>query len=354
MVEPAPRPVVVALPRYSQASGLSAVRWRASSNESVRRPSLEMAEAISAGIRGANEYPSIGAEELAAAIADVLGVGPNQVAVGPGSLSVLQFLLLAYSEPGTDVVHAWRSYEAYPIVIGIAGAEAVSVPLTADGGHDLAAMAAAVTGRTRVVIVCNPNNPTGRECEPEALRRFIAAVPSNVLIVVDEAYLEFASRSSSVVDLVATYPNLVVLRTFSKAYGIAGMRVGYLVSSVAVADSVRAVRPPFAVSEPAQAAALISLRETGALAAEVERVRYERDRLRDGLRDRSIATPVSGGNFVWIPWDVRIADLSDACLERGVSVRVFPGEGIRVTVGHPEVTEVVLDAVDELARVAQF
>ena len=185
-----------------------------------------------AAVAQMNRYPDMGNNALYDALADRLGVDREQLAAGTGSVAVLYHLLQAFCEPGDEVVYAWRSFEAYPIAVSATGAVSVQVPVTADGRHDLDAMAAAVTDRTKVVIVCTPNNPTGPSVSDTELREFVAQVPDDVLVVVDEAYREFV-RTDDPIDglaLQAAHANVVVMRTFAKAYGLAGLRVGYLVA----------------------------------------------------------------------------------------------------------------------------
>ncbi|MDH6677131.1 histidinol-phosphate aminotransferase [Rhodococcus sp. LBL1] len=343
---PRARPEIEALPRYSTASGVATVRWRASSNESTIAPSPAVVEAITrVGTQG-HLYPTLFADDLVAALAERLSVPTDAVLTGAGSLALLQQVLTAFTGPGTEVVHAWRSYEAYPILIGIAGATAVPVPLDTQHRHDVDAMIAAVTPRTRAVLLCNPNNPTGTELTATELRRLLDSVPSHVLVILDEAYREFATEGVDGVELLREYPNVVVLRTFSKAYGLAGLRVGYAIADSAVAAPLHAAAPPFGLSSVAEAAACAALADAGHTDRIVESVRSGRHHLRSGLATRGLETPPSGGNFVWIPVGERAAALDAACVARGVSVRTFAGEGVRVTVGNRDAEDAVLAAVE--------
>ena len=345
---PEARAVVAALPRYSSASSAPTVRWKASSNESTVPPSPEIVAAIAAAASTAHLYPSLLGDALVADLAERLGVGTDQVVVGGGSIALLQQTLSAYTGFGTEVVYGWRSYEAYPILIGIAGATGVPVPLDAGAVHDLDALRAAITPATRVVLVCNPNNPTGTEVTPDALVRFLEQVPSHVLVVLDEAYREFAQHDTDGVELQRRFPNVVVFRTFSKAYGLAGLRAGYLIASPAIADNIRAASPPFGLSAVAEAGARAALRDTDYTARIIDVVRTGREHLRSGLAELGVATPESGANFVWIPVGERALELEAACVARGVSVRAFAGQGVRVTVGAREAEDAVLVAVADL------
>ncbi|WP_430334347.1 histidinol-phosphate transaminase [Rhodococcus sp. ACT016] len=345
---PRARPEIDALPTYSRASGAATVRWRASSNESTIAPSPAVVEAITRVGAHGHLYPTLFADDLVAALAERLSVPADAVLTGAGSLALLQQVLTAFTGPGTEVVHAWRSYEAYPILIGIAGATAVPVPLDTQHRHDVDAMIAAVTPHTRAVLVCNPNNPTGTELTEPEVRRLLDGVPSDVLVILDEAYREFADERVDGVELLREYPNVVVLRTFSKAYGLAGLRVGYAVADSAVAAPLHAAAPPFGLSSVAEAAACAALADSGHTDRIVESVRAGRRHLQSGLAARGIETPPSGGNFVWIPESERATALDAACVAHGVSVRTFAGEGVRVSVGDRDAEDAVLAAVDDL------
>lgn len=349
---PIPRQAIAVLPQYSSAAGASQVTWRASSNESVVAPSPGVLDAIARAGATAHLYPSLLGDGLVADIAARLHVTRRQVVVGAGSLALLQQALSTYTGHGTEVVFGWRSYEAYPILAGVAGAIAVPVPLDTDGAHDLDAMLAAVTPSTRAVIVCSPNNPTGTEVGRDSLEAFLDLVPSTVLVLMDEAYQEFSARPLDGVALLDAYPNLAVFRTFSKAYGLAGLRAGYMVTSEQIADSVRAASPPFGLNAVAEAAAQAAWMDPSYIARVVQLVAEGRDRLRAGLAERGVHTPASGGNFVWIPLPDGARELGTGCLARGVSVRIFDGEGVRVTVGERAAEDAVLAAVDDLAATA--
>ena len=250
----------------------------------------------------------------------------------------------AYCDPGDEVVFAWRSFEAYPIAVAAAAATPVRVPVLADGRHDLDAMAAAITDRTKVVLVCTPNNPTGPAVTQTELDAFLAKVPSHVLVVVDEAYVEFV-RMDDAVDGLATYrahENVVLTRTFSKAYGLAGFRVGYAVGPAPIAGALRAVSLPFGVSSVAQAAAVASLAAEPALFERVDALVQERTRVVSGLREAGWNDPEAQGNFVWFELGERTAAFAAAADELGIVVRPFAGEGARVSIGETEANDRVL------------
>ena len=241
--------------------GLTA--YKVSSNENPYPPLKSVRKVIERAAREVNRYPDMAVTELTAAIAEAVGVEPSHIATGTGSVGVLGQIIQATCDAGDEVVYAWRSFEAYPIVTAIAGASSVQVGLDADARHRLDAMLAAITDRTKVVIVCSPNNPTGPAVRERELRLFLDRVPSSVLVVFDEAYVEFVTdpEAPDAIQLWREYPNLVVLRTFSKAYGLAGLRVGYAVAHDRIAKALRQTAVPFGVNSIAQAAAVASLRD---------------------------------------------------------------------------------------------
>jgi histidinol-phosphate aminotransferase len=341
--------MVAQLPRYSRAAGMNTVRWRASSNESTVPPSPRVQQAISEAATHAHLYPSLQGDLLIADLSARLGVAAEHIVVGGGSLALLQHTLAAYTGAGTQVVHAWRSYEAYPILIGVVGATGVPVGLDETHTHDVDALLAAVTPATRAVIVCNPNNPTGTELSRAGIERLITSVPSDVLVLLDEAYQEFATVDVDGLDLVRRHPNVVAFRTFSKAYGLAGLRAGYMIAHPEVADNVRAAAPPFGLSLLAEAGARAAWADTTHTDHIVAVVREGREHLRAEAAKRGLVTPVSGANFVWLPVGSRAIELQHACVAQGVSVRAFDGEGVRVTVGDRDAEDAVLAAIDGLA-----
>ncbi|MFI6644732.1 histidinol-phosphate transaminase [Streptomyces sp. NPDC050504] len=317
-----------------------------SRNENPFPPLPSVVEAVQAELYRFNRYPDPGCAQLVAALAERHSVPASHVVPGTGSAGVVQDLVAAVAGPGDEVLFAWRSYEAFPRIAWAAGASSVTVPLRAEA-HDLDALADAVTERTRVVLVCNPNNPTGTVVRGPEMERFLDRVPPNVLVVVDEAYREFV-RDPEVPDAVALHrarPNVAVLRTFSKAYGLAQLRVGYALAHPALAAAVRARCLPFAVSGLAQAAALASLRAERELAERIDSVVAERTRLVEGLRGAGLTVPDSQANFVWLRLGGGTAAFTDACAAAGIAVRAYPGEGVRVSVG-------TADANDRLLRVA--
>lgn len=319
--------------------------YKLSSNENPYPPLPSVLETVRESAASFNRYPDMFATGLTQAIADRFDVPAAHVATGTGSVGVLQQVVQSTAAEGDEVVYAWRSFEAYPIVVAISGATSVPVPLTSGERHDLDAMLDAVTDRTRLVLVCSPNNPTGTAVKRAELERFLERVPRDVLVVIDEAYREFV-RDPEVPDALEVYrdrPNVAVLRTFSKAYGLAGLRVGFAVAHEPVAEALRKTAVPFGVSSLAQAAATSSLAAEAELLERVEALVSERTRVTDALREQGWTdVPASEANFVWLRLDERTAGFAAACEEAGVVVRPFAGEGARVTIGEPEANDVFL------------
>jgi histidinol-phosphate aminotransferase len=317
--------------------------FKLSSNESPHGPLPSVLDAIGEAARRVNRYPDNNSTALVEAISAHYKIPADHVAVGCGSVGVTQMLLEAVSEPGAEVLFAWRSFEAYPLLVALAGARAVQVPLR-DETHDLDAMAGAITDRTRLVFVCNPNNPTGTVVRRAELEAFLDRVPADCLVVLDEAYREYI-RDADVpdgFDLYPERPNMAVLRTFSKAYGLAGLRAGFLAAHPVVAEAIRKTQLPFSVNAIAQAAAVASLAAADELLERVESTVKERERVRDALLADGWTVPPTEANFVWLRLGERTMDFSAACDAQGVSVRPFAGEGARVSIGSPEENEAFL------------
>lgn len=339
------RDVVAQIPAYVPgARSLDAEVHRLASNENPYPPLDSVRAEVERAAAGFHRYPDMFATELSEALAAKHGVDLASVVAGCGSVAVLGHVLQAFCDAGDRVVYSWRSFEAYPIVVRLQGAVPVQVPLTADGRHDLPAMAAAVDERTRVVLVCSPNNPTGPAVRHSEMVELLAAVPEHVLVVLDEAYVEFV-RQPDAVDadrLLAAHPNLVVLRTFSKAYGLAGLRVGYAVAHPDLARGIRTASTPFGVNHLAQVAAVASLAAEDELRARVDAIVAERGRVVAGLRAQGWDVPDAQGNFVWLPTGEATGVLAAAAARDGVLVRPFAGEGIRVSIGDPAANDAVL------------
>lgn len=338
------RSAITSLPSYKPGKAASAIEAehgitgaiKLSSNENPYPPVPEVVQAMHDACLGVNRYCSYLADDLRTGIADFVGTSQNHIAVGCGSVGLLQQLCLTYLEAGRNAVYPWRSFEAYPIQVTLTGADSIRVPLV-DFRFDLQATAEAVTSDTAMVLLATPNNPTGTACSVEQLDEFCKRVPSDVLIMIDEAYREFLDPSyGDPVDLLENHKNVVVSRTFSKAYGLAGTRVGYLVADPAVIDEVNKAMIPFAVNSIAQAGALAAIKHRDAYEPHLQVLRSERKRVADALAEAGYVTPDSQANFVYLPTEDRTAELCLEMEKRGVVTRPFAGEGLRVSIGTPE------------------
>jgi histidinol-phosphate aminotransferase len=347
-VSPRFRPVLDTVPAYKPGKAPTAAAGEAhklSSNESPFGPLPSVVEVIAEAARAVNRYPDNGAAALTEAIADRFAVPVGHVGVGCGSVGVLQQLMEAVGDPGAEVLYAWRSFEAYPPLSDLAALTSVRVPLR-DETHDLAAMAAAITPQTRLILVCNPNNPTGTVVRERELTEFLDQVPADCLVILDEAYREYI-RDTDVADGVALYrdrPNVAVLRTFSKAYGLAGLRIGFLIGHEPVAEAIRKTMLPFSVNAIAQAAAVASLNAEDELLERVETVVKERDRVREALRAEGWTVPVSEANFVWLRLGDQTTAFAQACDDAAIAIRPYPGEGARISIGTPAANDAFLAA----------
>lgn len=348
-----PRSALGRLPRYAagkapvQLEGMES--FKLSSNENPIPPLPEVLQAI-ADHPEVNRYPDPTAAPLRAALSDFLEVPAEDIVTGGGSLGALNQILAAFSgandggEPD-EVIYPWRSFEAYPISVGLAGARSVQIPLAPGARHDLDAMAAAVTERTKVIILCTPNNPTGPVLHTAEVEDFLAKVPSDVVVVIDEAYVEFVTDSEAVkgLEIYRKYPNVVVLRTFSKAYGLAGLRIGYSVSQPELTQYLRVAAVPFAASSVAQYAAVKSLELYPQIVERVAALVQERSRVVAGLRDLGWPIPEAQGNFVWLNLQEKSAEFAALAEAQGLSVRPFANEGVRVSIGEVEANSRFLD-----------
>jgi len=342
------RPEIESLQPYRQGKAAALDAFKLSSNENPFDPIPAVLAAIATS--SVNRYPDGAAIALRTALAARYGVALENTHVGAGSASILAQLITAAAGVGDEVVYSWRSFEAYPGFVLVAGATSVQIPNTLDGRHDLAAMSAAVTDRTRVVIVCSPNNPTGSIVTAEEFTAFMQSIPSTVLVLLDEAYAEFVTDESAVSgpELLSAYPNLVVLRTFSKAYGLAGLRVGYALGAEYVLDAARASAIPLSVTEPAQRAAIVSLEHEAELLERVAGLSVLRDTIWRDLVDQGWASPQPHGNFIWLPTGELTVWAADVFSEHGIVVRALPPEGLRISIGEHESVENLLKASQEV------
>lgn len=350
------RPEIAALPPYRQGKQAGADAFKLSSNENPFDP-LPSVVAVLAQQTPMNRYPDATAGALRARLGERYGVDADAVHVASGSVSILYQFVLAAASVGDEVIYAWRSFEAYPGLPLIAGATGVPVPLTTGAKHDLDAMADAVTDRTRVIIVCTPNNPTGPIITSAEFAAFVARVPADVLILLDEAYIQFVTAPDAVDGLAERifekHPNVVVLRTFSKAYGLAGLRVGYAIGHPRVLDAARATAIPLSVTSAAEIAAIASLDAEEELLARVAVITERRAALVDGLREQGWDVPDAQGNFVWLPTGEQTMTVAEAFDAAGLIVRPFAGDGIRISVGEHESVEKVLRAAKSVVHTLQ-
>ena len=351
MAGPRLRASLAGLPRYLPGRPAPAdphlTTYKISANENPYPPLPSVVDVVAGAATRMNRYPDLYATELRTAIGRRFDVPPEHVVTGTGSVGVLGQIVQAACEQGDEVVFAWRSFEAYPIVVQVCGAGGIRVPLGPGARHDLAAMADAVTPRTRLVLICSPNNPTGPSVHREELDRFLRRVPTDVLIVIDEAYREFVRDPAAAdgLDSYREWPNVAVLRTFSKAYGLAGLRVGYAIAHRPVADALRATAVPFGVSVVAQEAAVASLTPDAEteLLERVDALVAERLRVQAGLRDQGWELPDTQANFVWMPLGQATNEFAEACQRAGLIVRAFAGDGARCTVAEPEANDRLLE-----------
>ncbi len=340
--------------------------YKLSSNESHLAPLPAVVDAIT-GVSSTPElYPDPAGTDLTAAVADFHDVATDQVVLSAGSSESLAALVGITLEPGAQVVYPWPSFEMYPQLTSFAGADRIAVPLTADGRHDLPGMAQAITEHTRLVLLCSPNNPTGTVLGDTEFDTFMSQVPEDLIVVLDEAYVEFADGSEAAARIrtpegnldapvdadqaLATYSNLVVLRTFSKAHGLAGLRVGYSLAHPGIIHEMRKSIAPFSVGAAGQAAGLVSLALRDEVLVRAKEVGAARDDLAARLRETGIAVPPSGGNFVWLPLGPHdSAAFAEACMAQGLAVRNL-GAGVRVTIGPREAMERLVAVAQEFMR----
>ena len=329
------------------------------SNESPDPPLPQVVEAVQRVLSGVNRYPDPTNATLRRRLSRAYDVPANRIAIGNGSCDILLAAADALLEPGAEIMYAWPSFSVYPHLAAATGATAVTVPLDDEDRHDLRAMADAVTVATRLVIVCNPNNPTGTAVPLEQIRELLDAVPRTVCVIVDEAYCEFnvLGHPDASIDLLAAHPNLVLLRTFSKVHGLCGLRVGFaLCGAEEFRLAVDQVRQPFFCNAAAQAAAVEALEHGDEVTRRVERAVAGRLALEEGLRALGLRVADSQANFVWghLPEDAEEADVVYGLAERGVLVRAGAALGragaLRVTSGTPEENDRFLAAVGELLR----
>jgi len=354
------REALAAVPAYKP--GKPAVRregvtaYKISSNENPYPPLPGVLQVVADAAGEMNRYPDMAVTALTDALAQSLGVPREHIATGTGSVGVLGQIIAATCDQGDEVIYAWRSFEAYPIVVAIAGAVSVQVPLDINARHDLVAMAAAITSRTRLILICTPNNPTGPAVRQSDLDAFLDTVPDDILVVIDEAYVEFVTDHLAA-DGLATYaarPNVAILRTFSKAYGLAGLRVGYAVAHEPVAQALRKTAVPFGVSTIAQRAAIASLAVFDELKERVDALVAERERVVAGLSFQGWQVIETQANFVWLPLGADTLAFAAAAEQAGLVVRAFPGEGARCTIAETEANDLLLKVARDFVVARTF
>jgi histidinol-phosphate aminotransferase len=333
------------IPVYPVASGydLGADIAMLASNESCFAPLPAVVEAASRALPGTHRYPDPSYSPLRRALSERYGLGPERIALGNGSCDILLAAGEALLEPDAEVVYAWPAFSVYPHLAAASGARAIEVPLDGEDRHRLDAMAAEITVATRLVLVCNPNNPTSTAVGLDEIETFLERVPAHVCVILDEAYCEFAlslGDTYASVDLLRRFSNLVLLRTFSKVYGLAGLRVGYgLCGSAEFRAAVDQVRQPFHLNVAAQAGAVEALRHQDEVERRVVRTIAARQALVDGVTEAGLWVAESDANFIWLrlPDDAAEADVVAGLRERGVLVRAGTSLGapgaLRVTVG---------------------
>jgi histidinol-phosphate aminotransferase len=325
------------------------------SNETPYQPHPQVLEAVEAQLRTLNRYPDPEKSLLRRRISERTGVAVGNVAVGNGSCEILLAAADAMLEPGAEIVYAWPSFSMYPQLAAMSGATAITVPLTDDGRHDLDAMASEITAATRLVIVCNPNNPSATAIPPATIDAWVAELPRHVAVIIDEAYVEFSTLQDpdDSLDLVGRHPNVVLLRTFSKVYGLCGLRSGYALCPESFRLAVDRVRQPFSVNALAQAAATEALNHQDEVERRVEQNVVERVFVESELQERGLETTESQANFSWVSLGERDEDeVVDGLARQGVIVRAGKALGeegrLRVTYGTRSENERFLAALDAL------
>ena len=356
---PPSRPAVAQLPAYRPGKGAAQAEAehgitnaiKLASNENPDPPVASILAAVSAAAAGANRYADHRATAVRERIGSWLGVDPAGVTVGAGSVGLLQQLFLTFVDPGDEVVYPWRSFEVYPVYTRLMAGREVTTPLTAEHTFDLDALAAAITPDTRMVLLATPNNPTGTALRTTELRDLLTAISPRTVVVIDEAYREFLDPAfgDPVVELVPDFPNVVVTRTFSKAHGLAGIRVGYAIGHPEVIASIDKTLFPFAVNALAQAAAIAAIDSMDEIQARVDRILAERARVIAALSADGWQLPDAQANFVYLPLGARTDEVYLGLEKRGVVTRPFSNEGIRVTIGSEEQNTRFLATLAEVA-----
>lgn len=353
------RNAVQGLPAYRPGKGAAQAEQehgitdaiKLASNENPYAPVPAVVKAIQDAASGANRYADHRATELRAALAGWIGVDAERIAVGCGSVGLLQQLCLTYLDPGDEAIYPWLSFEAYPICVRLMGGVAVTPPLV-DHAFDMEAVAAAVTDKTKLILLATPNNPTGTAITTEQIGTLLRSIPDDIVVLVDEAYREFADPAlgDPVNELLPEHRNLVVSRTFSKAYGLAGLRIGYLVADPEIVAEVDKTLLAFAVNGAGQAAALAALSSLGEIQPRIDLILAERARVVEALTGAGWKLPPAEANFIYLPLGLRTDEICLALERRGVVTRPFSGDGLRVTIGSVEENDRFLQTLAEVAQ----
>lgn len=351
------RPAVQGLAAYRPGKGAAQAEEehgitnaiKLASNENPYAPVPAVTEAIKAAMDGVNRYGDHRATELRATLADWLGVNQEQIGVGCGSVGLLQQLCLTYLDPGDEVVYPWLSFEAYPVNVKMMSAVPVTPPLV-DHGFDMDAVAAAVTDRTKLVLLATPNNPTGTVINNDQIVALLDSIPNDVVVLVDEAYREFSDPSlGDPVDLLADHQNLIVSRTFSKAYGLAGLRAGYVIAAPEIVSELDKVLLAFAVNSAAQAGAAAAVAALDQIQVNIDKIKQERTRVVAELTAAGWQLPPAYANFVYLATGGKTDEICLGLEQRGVVVRPFSGDGLRVTIGSVAENDRFLATLAEVA-----
>ncbi|MEO7370513.1 MAG: histidinol-phosphate transaminase [Ilumatobacteraceae bacterium] len=341
-----PRPAVDLMPAYRPGKAAAQAEAehgitdaiKLASNENPLPPIQSIVDAVAAAANGANRYADHRATAVRERLSSWLDIDVEHVTVGSGSVGLLQQLFLSYVDPGDEVVYPWRSFEVYPVYTQLMAGTAVTTSLTSDHAFDLDAVAAAVTDRTKLVLLATPNNPTGTALSTADMATLLDGISTRTIVVIDEAYREFVDPSlgDPVRDLIPHYPNVVVTRTFSKAQGMAGIRAGYAIADPEVIGAIDKTLFPFAVSALAQAGAIAAIDAEAEIGQRVANIRSERARVIAALTATGWELPDAQANFVYLPIGARTDEVYLGMEKRGVVTRPFPNEGIRVTISTPE------------------
>ena len=337
--DPHIREVLNTIPAYVPGEPAPADAFKVSSNESPFAPLPQIRDALIKELDGLNRYPDMSARVLRERLGALHEVSPRHIHVSTGASAILADIVRALVGDGEEVIYPWRSFESYPIVIPTHGATPVPVPLTPTHEHGLPAMAAAVNPRTRLIIVCSPNNPTGTVVSTRALADFLSSIPRHIPVVIDEAYVEFAQpgAAADTALLALEYPSLVRVRTFSKVHGLAGVRLGYAIAHPRIVEALAKVSIPFGASSLAQAAACAALDEDAAreLRARTAHIRSERARVLEAVSGLTLgfSIPASHGNFIYVPAGEHTDRFVAFARERGLIIRGYGSDGARISIG---------------------